>query len=117
MSRLDPMRVRGDVPELRRLVHGLPLAYLDSAASSLMPRPVIEAMTRYYERTHTNVHRGAYEIAEEATEGYEGARRAVGTFIGASDPMHEVVFTKNATEGFNLFAASWGRTNLRRGDV
>jgi cysteine desulfurase/selenocysteine lyase len=117
MSRFDPERVRGDVPELRRTVHGLEMAYLDSAASSLPPRAVIEAMSRYYERTHTNVHRGVYEIAEEATEAYEHARLAVGRFIGAADPAHEIVFTKNATEAFNLFARSWGATTLREGDV
>jgi cysteine desulfurase / selenocysteine lyase len=117
MTRLDPERVRGDIPELRRAVHGQELAYLDSAASSLPPRSVIEAMSRYYERTHTNVHRGVYEIAEEATEAYEHARRVVGTFIGAPDPDHEVVFTKNATEAFNLFARSWGATFLAEGDV
>jgi cysteine desulfurase/selenocysteine lyase len=117
MSRFDPERVRGDVPELRRTVHGLEMAYLDSAASSLPPRAVIEAMSRYYERTHTNVHRGVYEIAEEATEAYEHARLAVGRFIGADDPMHEIVFTKNATEAFNLFARSWGATTLGEGDV
>jgi len=117
VSRFDPVRVRGDVPELARTVHGLEMAYLDSAASSLPPRSVIEAMSRYYERTHTNVHRGVYEIAEEATEAYEHARRAVGAFIGAPDPAHEVIFTKNATEAFNLFARSWGSTTLGEGDV
>ena len=76
MRRFDPELVRRDVPELRRTVHGLEMAYLDSAASSLAPRSVIEAMSRYYERTHTNVHRGVYEIAEEATEAYELARRS-----------------------------------------
>jgi cysteine desulfurase/selenocysteine lyase len=105
------------VPELRRIVHGSPLAYLDSAASSLTPRSVIESMSRYYERTHTNVHRGVYEIAEEATNAYEHARQVVGAFIGSTDPMHEIVFTKNATESFNLFASSWGRSVLRAGDV
>jgi cysteine desulfurase/selenocysteine lyase len=117
MAPFDPARVRLDVPELRRTVHGAEMSYLDSAASSLPPRPVIEAMTRYYERTHTNVHRGVYEIAEEATVAYEHARHAVGEFIGAPDPDREVVFTKNATESFNLFAAAWGRTELRAGDV
>jgi cysteine desulfurase/selenocysteine lyase len=117
VSRFDPVRVRDDVPELHRPVHGLEMAYLDSAASSLPPRAVIEAMSHYYERTHTNVHRGVYEIAEEATEAYEQARVAVGRFIGAADPGHEVVFTKNATESFNLFARSWGATFLGPGDV
>ena len=117
MSRFDPEQVRGDVPELRRTVHGLEMSYLDSAASSLPPRSVIESMSRYYERTHTNVHRGVYEIAEEATAAYEHARVAVGRFIGAPDPAHEVVFTKNATEAFNLFARSWGANSLVEGDV
>jgi cysteine desulfurase / selenocysteine lyase len=117
MSRFDPERVRGDIPELRRTVHDHEMAYLDSAASSLPPRSVIESMSRYYERTHTNVHRGVYQIAEEATEAYEHARRVVGRFIGAQDPGHEVVFTKNATESFNLFARSWGTTFLDEGDV
>jgi cysteine desulfurase / selenocysteine lyase len=117
MTRFDPARVRGDIPELRRTVHGREMAYLDSAASSLTPRSIIESMSRYYERTHTNVHRGVYEIAEEATEAYEHARTVVGRFIGAPDPAHEVVFTKNATESFNLFARSWGATNLAQGDV
>jgi cysteine desulfurase/selenocysteine lyase len=116
-GRFDPERVRADVPELRRSVHGNEMAYLDSAASSLTPRTVIEAMSRYYETTHTNVHRGVYEVAEEATEHYEHARQAVGRFIGAADPAHEVVFTKNATEALNLFARSWGATVLGEGDV
>jgi cysteine desulfurase/selenocysteine lyase len=117
MRRFDPEQVRRDVPELRRTVHGLEMAYLDSAASSLAPRSVIEAMSRYYERTHTNVHRGVYEIAEEATEAYELARKSVGTFIGAPHPMKEIVFTKNATESFNLFARAWGGSVLGEGDV
>jgi cysteine desulfurase / selenocysteine lyase len=117
MNRFDPERVRGDIPELRRTVHDQEMSYLDSAASSLPPRSVIESMSRYYERTHTNVHRGVYQIAEEATEAYEHARHAVGRFIGARDPDHEVVFTKNATESFNLFARSWGATFLAEGDV
>jgi len=117
VKRLDAERVRHDVPELRRTVHGLEMAYLDSAASSLPPRSVIEAMTRYYERMHTNVHRGVYEIAEEATEAYEHARKAIGRFIGAPSPDKEVVFTKNATESFNLFAHAWGRSTLAEGDA
>ena len=117
MSTFDPSRVRADVPELLRRSHGHELAYLDSAASSLTPRAVIESMSRYYERTHTNVHRGVYELAEEATEAYEHARVVVGTFIGAPDPAREVVFTKNATESLNLFAGAYGRHRLERGDV
>ena len=91
--------------------------YLDAAASALQPRSVIDAMTRYYETTHANVHRGVYATAEEATALYERARVVAGRFIGAPDPAHEVVFTKNTTESLNLVAHSWGRANLRAGDA
>ena len=74
-------------------------------------------MTHYYETTHANVHRGVYATAEEATALYERARIAAGRFIGAPDPAHEVVFTKNTTESLNLVAHSWGRANLRAGDA
>ena len=74
-------------------------------------------MTRYYETTHANVHRGVYATAEEATALYERARVVAGRFIGAPDPAHEVVFTKNTTEALNLVAQSWGRANLRAGDA
>ena len=74
-------------------------------------------MTHYYETTHANVHRGVYATAEEATALYERARLAAGRFIGAPDPAHEVVFTKNTTESLNLVAHSWGRANLRAGDA
>jgi cysteine desulfurase / selenocysteine lyase len=113
----DPKRVRADIPLLRRRIHDHPLVYLDSGSSALTPRPVIEAMSRYYELRHANVHRGVYQTAEEATAAYEGARVAVGSFIGALHPAEEVVFTKNTTEGFNLLARSWGASHLRAGDV
>ena len=117
---LDPIDaeiVRKDFPLLTRTVHDRPIVYLDSAASSLQPRSVIAAVEHYYETTHANVHRGVYATAEEATWRYENARRLVGRFIGAPDPDHEVVFTKNATEAINLVAWSWGRANLGAGDV
>ncbi len=91
--------------------------YLDAAASALQPRSVIDAMSHYYETTHANVHRGVYATAEEATALYERARVVAGRFIGAPDPAHEVVFTKNTTESLNLVAHSWGRANLRPGDA
>ena len=97
-------------------MHGKRLVYLDTASSSQKPLAVIEAMPRYYETTHANVHRGVYEIAQEATRLYEEARAKVATFIGASSP-DEVVFTKNATEAINLVAYSWGRNNIGPGDV
>jgi cysteine desulfurase / selenocysteine lyase len=113
---LDVETVRKDFPLLGRLVHGRPIVYLDSAATSLQPRAVLAAMEQYYETTHANVHRGVYATAEEATARYEAARETVGRFIGAPDPAREIVFTKNATEALNLVAGSWGRTNLASGD-
>lgn len=110
----DVARVKKDFPILERLVHGKRLVYLDSAASSQKPLPVLEAMERYYETTHANVHRGVYQIAEEATSLYESARTKVARFIGAPSAS-EVVFTKNATEAINLVAYSWGRANLGPG--
>jgi cysteine desulfurase/selenocysteine lyase len=113
-ARLDPTVVKKDFPILdqpdRRLV------YLDSAASSQKPRAVLDAMTRYYETTHANVHRGVYAIAEEATRLFEEARSKAADFIGAPSPRG-IVFTKNVTEGLNLVAQSWGRANLREGDA
>ena len=109
--------LRKDFPLLSRTVHDRPIVYLDSAATSLQPRPVLAAMDHYYETTHANVHRGVYATAEAATALFEGARVAVGRFIGAPEPAHEVVFTKNATEGLNLIAHSWGRRHLGDGDV
>ncbi len=102
---------------MARLVHGGPLVYLDSASSSLPPRPVIEAMSRHYELRHANVHRGVYQTAEESTAEYEGARAAVARFIGAPGGEQEIVFTKNTTESFNLVAQSWGGSVLSEGDV
>jgi len=120
MSVQDPLDVevvRKDFPLLTRTVHDRPIVYLDSASSSLQPRQVLAAMDHYYETTHANVHRGVYATAEGATELYEGTRRKVGRFIGAPDPRHEIVFTKNATEALNLVANSWGGTFLRSGDA
>ena len=117
MTSFDPRRVRADTPLLSRVVHERTITYLDSAASSLPPRAVIEAMSRYYELRHANVHRGVYQTANEATSVYEGARAAVARFINAPGGAEEVVFTKNATESFNLLAKSWGVANLGPGDV
>ena len=108
---LDVARIKKDFPILSRQVHGKRLVYLDSAASSEKPLAVLEAMDRYYRTTHANVHRGVYQMAEEATALYEAARAKVARFINAAGP-EEVVFTKNATEAINLVAYSWGRSNL-----
>ncbi len=100
---------RPDFPILSRLVNGAPLVYLDSAASSQKPRQVIEAVSRYYERSHGNVHRSIHTLGEEATELYEGARDAVRAFVGAAS-REEIVFTRGTTEAINLVAQAVGRT-------
>jgi len=114
---LEPPAPKADFPLLGREVHERPIVYLDSASSSQHPRSVLDAMEDYYETSHANVHRGVYAIAEEADRRFEAARMAVGRFIGAPDPEHEVIFAKNATEALNLVAWSWGRENLRAGDA
>ncbi|HMC51879.1 MAG TPA: aminotransferase class V-fold PLP-dependent enzyme, partial [Acidimicrobiales bacterium] len=114
--RLDVATLRKDFPILDRRVNGHRLVYLDSASSSQKPRAVLEAMERYYETTHANVHRGVYTIAEEATALFEEARGKLARFIGAADPA-EVVFAKNVTEAINLVAGSWGRSHLGHGDA
>ncbi|MGH7388442.1 MAG: aminotransferase class V-fold PLP-dependent enzyme [Candidatus Rokuibacteriota bacterium] len=111
--RLDEV-TRRDFPILERTVNGRPLVYLDSAASSQKPRAVLEAMNRYYERTHANVHRSIHTLGEEATELYETARDAVQRFIGAPH-REEVVLTRGTTDGLNLVADALGHT-LRPGD-
>lgn len=107
---------REDFPALHQTVAGgRPLVYLDSAATSHKPYPVIEAVRRFYERDNANVHRGVHELAERATEAYERARRAVARFIGAPDPAC-VIFVRGATEALNLVARSYAQPRLRPGD-
>ena len=113
---LDVARVQADFPILQRRVHDTRLVYLDSASSSQKPAAVIDAMSRYYESSHANIHRGTYELAEEATALYEGARARLARFVGASAAA-QIVFTKNVTEALNLVAYAWGRANLHAGDV
>src|SRR6266481_4719600 len=108
--------IRHDFPILSRQVHGKPLVYLDSAASSQKPLAVIEAMNVYYRTTHTNVHRGVYELSEEATAAMEKARVKVARFINARQSK-QVIFTRNTTEGINLVAYSWGNKNISAGDL
>jgi cysteine desulfurase / selenocysteine lyase len=115
-ARLDPYRLRTDFPILgttNRL--GKPLIYLDSAATSLKPLAVIEAVDGYNRDYSSNIHRGIYEIAERATTAYEAARVSVAKLINAPEPA-EIVFVRNATEAINLVAYSWGRRNIGRGD-
>ena len=113
---LDTAAIKAQFPLLQREINGLPLVYLDSANTSQKPRSVIDSMTRFMETSYAPINRSAYQLAAEATDAYEGARKAVQRFINAPR-ADEVIFTKNATEALNLVAYSWGRANLKRGDV
>jgi len=113
--RLDE-ETRPDFPILQRIVNGHPLVYLDSGASSQKPRSVIEAMNRYYERSHANVHRSIHTLGEEATELYELARDSVQRFIGAAS-REEVVFTRGTTDGLGLIAETIGRTLAKDDEI
>lgn len=113
---LDVAAIKKDFPLLNQEFNGKRLVYVDSSATSQKPQSVIDTMTDYYERYNANVHRGVFGIAERATNATEEAREKVRRFIGAASSV-EVVFTRNATESLNLVAYSWGRANLRHGDV
>lgn len=113
----DVIRVRADFPVLAREVRpGVPLVYLDSTASSQKPRVVMEAMDEFYRNSNANIHRGIHTLAEEATAKYEAARERIAKFIGAPSPR-QIIFTRNATEAINLVAYTWGRANLKDGDL
>ena len=113
---LNVPAIRADFPILQRKVRGKPLIYLDSAATSQKPMSVIEATSDFYSRYNANVHRAIYELGEEATREYEGAREKLAEFIGAREP-NEVIFTKSTTESLNLVAYGWGlKGKLREGD-
>jgi cysteine desulfurase/selenocysteine lyase len=111
----DLSALRADFPILSRRVNGHPLVYLDSAATTHKPVQVLEAMDDFYRRHNANVHRGAYALAEEATELYEAARTKVATFINAASPR-EVAFARGTTSAINTVAYGWGLYHLRPGD-
>jgi cysteine desulfurase / selenocysteine lyase len=113
---LDAQKLRADFPIFEQKIHGKPLAYLDSAASSQKPRQVLDAIRDFYETSYANVHRGVYLLSERATEAYEGARERAREFINAP-AAREVIFTRSATESINLVAYAWGLDNLGPGDV
>jgi cysteine desulfurase/selenocysteine lyase len=112
---LDSAAIRADFPLLRRDFGGRPLAYLDSAATSLKPQPVLDALEAYNTRFTANIHRGIYTTAEEATAAYEQARATAARFLNAPSSS-EIVFVRNATEAINLVAYSWGRGHIRQAD-
>jgi cysteine desulfurase/selenocysteine lyase len=110
----DVEAVRRQFPVLAQRPYGKRLAFLDSGATSQKPQAVIDAVTRFYERDNSNVHRGVYDLAERATAAFEGARKRIARYIGC-DPR-EVIFTRGTTEGVNLVAQSWGRASVGPGD-
>lgn len=112
MKRQSLEQYRDDFPIFKQKKD---LCYLDSAATSQKPGVVIEAVDRYYRTQNANVHRGIYDLSEQATEAYEQARVRVQEFIGAKH-AHEIVFTKGTTESINLVASSWCEANLKAGD-
>ena len=111
----DVAAVRADFPILRTSAHGKPLVYLDNAATTQKPQVVLDALADYYAESNANVHRGVHYLSGRATDLFEEARAKVARFIGAAEPR-EVIFTRNATEGINLVAQTWGRANVRAGD-
>jgi cysteine desulfurase/selenocysteine lyase len=112
---LDVERVRADFPLLQQTVRGKPLVYLDNAATSQKPQPVLEALQRYYTTGNANIHRGVYKLSEDSTAAYEGARSKLQRFINAAEPQ-EIVFVRGATEAVNLVAHSYGQAALGPGD-
>ena len=114
---LDIDRIRADFPILNREIRpGVPVVYLDSTATSQKPAAVLQTMDEFYRRSNANIHRGIHTLAEESTAAYEAARSRIAKFIGS--PSHrQIIFTRNTTEAINLSAFSWGRTNLKPGDV
>jgi len=108
-------KVRADFPILHQKVNNKPLVYLDNAATSQKPIAVINALKDYYEQYNSNVHRGAHTLSDKATTAYENAREKVAKFINAASHQ-EIVYTRNASEGINLVAYSWGLNNLKAGD-
>jgi cysteine desulfurase / selenocysteine lyase len=113
---LDAQRLRADFPIFEQKIHGKPLAYLDSAASSQKPRQVLDTVRDFYETSYANVHRGVYTLSEKATAAYEGAREKAREFVNAP-AARELIFTRSATESINLVAYAWGLDNLGPGDV
>lgn len=114
---LDAAAIRAEFPILNQQYDDRQrLAFLDSAASSQKPAKVIDALADYYRRYNANIHRGVYQLSEIATIKYEEARHLVASFVNASSPR-EIVFVRNTTEAINLVARTWGRQNIKAGDL
>lgn len=113
---IDPHMFKADFPLLHRTMNGKPLVYLDNASTTQKPQTVLDAIADYYTHINANIHRGVYELSELATKAYEETRQIVADFIHASEAA-EIIFTRNATEAFNLLAYTWGEKNIKDGDV
>ncbi|MEO1838869.1 MAG: aminotransferase class V-fold PLP-dependent enzyme, partial [Candidatus Lambdaproteobacteria bacterium] len=108
-------KVRDDFPILKREINDFPLAYLDNAATTQKPQCVIDSLLDFYSTHNSNVSRGVYTLAEEATEIYEEGRESIAKFIGATDSGN-IIFTRGTTESINLVASAWAQHNLKTGD-
>ena len=114
-SAFDVARVRADFPILEREVHGQQLVYLDNAATTQKPQPVIDVLNRYYSTENANIHRGVHYLSEYSTKSHDTARTVVQRFLNARSSS-EIIFTRNATEGINLIAQTYGRQHAKPGD-
>ncbi len=110
----DIDKIRSDFPILNQMVDGKPLVFLDTTASAQKPKTVIDGMRDFYETSYANIHRGLYNLSQQASTAYENAREKVRAFLNAGD-VGEIIFTKNTTEGINLVASSFGKL-LKSGD-
>ncbi|MGY6274665.1 SufS family cysteine desulfurase [Methylomonas sp. MgM2] len=108
-------RVRADFPILQEKVRNKPLVYLDNAASSQKPRTVIDTIAHVYSHDYANIHRGVHTLSERSTDRFEATREKVRAFINAASEK-EIIFVRGATEGINLIAQSYGRSQLKAGD-
>ena len=109
------LEARSDFPILKRVIHGHPLVFLDNAATTQKPQPVLNALLEFLTHSNANIHRGVYQLSEDASDAYEKARQAVAGFIGVKD-SRRVVFTRGTTESINLVAQAWLRPRLQAGD-
>ncbi len=116
MQEIDLAHLRSQFPILVDTVRDKPLIYLDNAATTQKPRPVIDKISQFYSHENANIHRGVHALSERATEEYEHARETVARFIGAAD-SREIVFTRGATEAMNLLASCLGQALLKKGDT
>ena len=111
----DIQYIRKQFPVLAQTVRGKPLVYLDNAATTQKPQVVLDTLFRYYTAENANIHRGVYELSQNATRAYEDARSKIAAFLNAAEPA-EIIFTRNATEGINLVAQTFGRSKVGAGD-